>query len=43
MTAVKRGGFEAWMKARGKSGGQHKVPRMDNSGKLTAEMARFFG
>ncbi len=29
---VKRGGFDEWMKARGKYGGQNKVPRMDNSG-----------
>jgi hypothetical protein len=39
---VKRGGFEAWMKARGKSGGQHKVPRMDNSGTVTRDMAAWF-
>jgi hypothetical protein len=32
------GGFEAWMRSRGKLGGQHKVPRMDNSGALTAEI-----
>src|SRR5213076_773012 len=25
---VRRGGFAGWMKARGKMGGQHKVPRM---------------
>jgi len=30
------------MKAHGKLGGQHKVPRMDNSGKITAEMSGFF-
>lgn len=40
--AVKPGGFEEWMKSRGKSGGQHKVPRMDNTGSLTAEMRDWF-
>lgn len=33
------GSFESWMRSRGKLGGQHKVPRMDNSGALTAELA----
>ena len=32
------GGFDAWMRSRGKLGGQHKVPRMDNTGTLTAEI-----
>jgi hypothetical protein len=40
--AVKKGGFDEWMKARGKYGGQNKVPRMDNSGKMTLDMARWF-
>jgi hypothetical protein len=40
--AVKRGGFAEWMKARGKYGGQNKVPRMDNSGKMTHDMAEWF-
>jgi hypothetical protein len=35
---VRRGGFADWMRARGKFGGQHKLPRMDNSGELTAEL-----
>ena len=35
----KPGGFDAWMRSRGKLGGQHKVPRMDDSGKLTREIA----
>lgn len=39
---VRRGGFAAWMKAHGKLGGQHKVPRMDNSGAVTADLMRFF-
>jgi hypothetical protein len=39
---VRRGGFAEWMRARGKYGGQHKVPRMDNSGNLTRDMAEWF-
>lgn len=39
---VKPGGFAEWMKARGKYGGQNKVPRMDNGGTLTADMERWF-
>jgi hypothetical protein len=39
---VKRGGFDEWMKARGKYGGQNKVPRMDNSGSMTKDMATWF-
>ncbi len=39
---VRPGGFAAWMKARGKYGGQHKVPRMDNSGQLTRELIEWF-
>ncbi len=35
---VKPGGFDEWMKARGKYGGQNKVPRMDNSGTMTKDM-----
>jgi hypothetical protein len=42
VVAVPKGGFAEWMKARGQLGGQHKVPRMDNSGEITAEMSRFF-
>jgi hypothetical protein len=43
IVAVRHGGFADWMRSKGKLGGQHKVPRMDNSGELTAEMTRFFG
>jgi hypothetical protein len=39
---VRRGGFDEWMKSKGKYGGQHKVPRMDNDGKVTGELARWF-
>ncbi|MCE9532477.1 MAG: GH3 auxin-responsive promoter family protein [Planctomycetes bacterium] len=38
---VKSGGFNAWMIAHGKRPPQHKLPRMDNSGNLTASMARW--
>jgi hypothetical protein len=37
---VPRGGFAEWLRARGKVGGQHKVPRMDNSGTITTELSR---
>lgn len=35
---VRPGGFASWMRAHGKLGGQHKLPRMDNSGQLTASL-----
>jgi len=38
---VPRGGFAAWMRSQGKLGGQHKVPRMDNSGELTEQLYCF--
>ena len=38
---VRRGGFAAWLKAKGKLGGQHKLPRMDNTGTLTQELCRW--
>jgi GH3 auxin-responsive promoter len=31
----------SWMRKRGKLGGQNKVPRMDSTGKLTAELLAF--
>ncbi len=39
---VRSGGFAEWMKARGKYGGQNKVPRMDNDGTMTRDMAAWF-
>ncbi len=36
LLVARPGGFESWMRARGKLGGQNKVPRMDNAGTLTA-------
>lgn len=32
------GGFDAWMRSRGQLGGQHKVPRIDSTGKLTKDL-----
>jgi hypothetical protein len=41
--AVRRGSFADWLRAQGKLGGQHKVPRMDNDGRVTEDLSRFFG
>jgi hypothetical protein len=38
---VPPGGFVEWLRAHGKLGGQHKVPRMDNTGRVTEEMTRW--
>jgi len=38
---VPPGGFSDWMRSRGKLGGQHKVPRMDNTGQLTTQLDSF--
>ena len=38
---ARSGGFENWMRSRGKLGGQHKTPRMDGTGSLTAEIVAF--
>lgn len=35
VVACRSGGVEHWMRTRGKLGGQHKFPRMDNTGDLT--------
>jgi hypothetical protein len=40
---VRRSGFADWMRSVGKLGGQHKVPRMDHTGHVTAQMSGFFG
>jgi hypothetical protein len=42
VVAVPMGGFTAWMRSRGRLGGQNKVPRMDNSGALTDQLRHFF-
>lgn len=36
---VRPGGFADWLRSRGQLGGQHKVPRMDNTGRLTQELS----
>ncbi len=38
---VTHGGFAAWLRSRGQLGGQHKVPRMDNTGSLTNELGQW--
>ena len=43
VVVARPGGFDAWMRARGKLGGQHKVPRMDSTGKLTSELVELLG
>ena len=42
VVAVRHHGFAEWMRSKGKLGGQHKVPRMDNSGEVTRDMTAFF-
>ena len=42
VVSVPRGSFAGWMHSRGKLGGQHKVPRMDNTGRLTEELTDWF-
>jgi GH3 auxin-responsive promoter len=39
--AVAPSGFAAWMKSRGKLGGQHKVPRIINNAELFASLREF--
>ena len=41
LTVVRPGGFEGWMRSRGKLGGQHKIPRMDGAGTTTLALATF--
>jgi hypothetical protein len=38
LVVVRPGGFDDWMRSRGKLGGQNKVPRMDPSGVLTRQL-----
>jgi hypothetical protein len=38
---VRAGGFDDWMRSRGKLGGQNKVPRIDSSGQLTNHLVDF--
>jgi hypothetical protein len=41
LVVARPGGFEAWMRSHGKLGGQHKVPRMDSAGTITAQLVTF--
>ena len=41
LVVARPGGFDDWMRSRGKLGGQHKVPRMDNTGALTRSSSIF--
>ena len=41
LCVARPGVFEGWMRRRGKLGGQNKVPRVDNSGKLTLELLNY--
>lgn len=41
LVVIPSGGFEAWMKQRGKYGGQHKVPRLANDRQYVDEILKF--
>ncbi|HWE36327.1 MAG TPA: GH3 auxin-responsive promoter family protein [Isosphaeraceae bacterium] len=41
LVVARPGGFDDWMRSRGKLGGQHKVPRMDNAGTLTDQLVSY--
>lgn len=41
LVAARPGAFAAWMRRRGKLGGQHKVPRMDAGGAATRDLVDF--
>ncbi|WP_165228479.1 GH3 family domain-containing protein [Aquisphaera insulae] len=41
LLVARPGSFESWMRDRGKLGGQNKVPRMDATGKLTADLVEY--
>ncbi len=41
MVEVRPGGLDAWMRALGKLGGQHKFPRMDGGGTQTRSIVEF--
>ena len=38
---ARAGGLDDWMRSRGQLGGQHKLPRMDGGGALTAGLADY--
>lgn len=39
--ALKTGTFDAWLKSKGKLGGQHKVPRLSNNRSILEELLHF--
>jgi len=41
ITAIKKGGFNSYMKSVGKLGGQNKVPRLSNDRKIANELSKF--
>lgn len=41
IVVARPGGLDEWMRARGKLGGQHKLPRMDGTGTLTRDLVEF--
>ena len=41
LVVAKRGALDDWMRSKGKLGGQHKFPRMDNAGALTQAITEF--
>ncbi|HYC28329.1 MAG TPA: GH3 auxin-responsive promoter family protein, partial [Chitinophagaceae bacterium] len=38
---LQKGIFNAWLKAKGKLGGQHKVPRLSNDRSFIEEIIRY--
>ena len=38
---MQRGGFNTWLKSKGKLGGQHKVPRLSNERTYLEEILKF--
>jgi hypothetical protein len=41
LQVLKKGTFEAWLKSKGKLGGQHKVPRLSNERTYVEEIVQF--
>ncbi|MFN5416839.1 MAG: GH3 auxin-responsive promoter family protein [Flavobacteriia bacterium] len=39
--SIELGTFDAWLKSKGKLGGQHKIPRLSNDRKILEEIYRF--
>ncbi len=38
---IQKGGFNEWLKSKGKLGGQHKVPRLSNERNFIEEIMKF--